>query len=156
MVSLFRIDFRLLHFMTSKVWPTKLGIDTIVVANDAVVGDALRTSLIRMSAPPTSELFIMTVDDAAKWLAGDQDESRHVELLVESTADALSLVRVVPGLSELNVALTPGGEGKVMLTPSLGFAPEDFENMREILAAGVDAQAYVAPDDRRVPMAELL
>lgn len=156
MVLLFRIDARLLHFMTAKVWPTKLGVDTIVVANDAVVGDPLRTSLFRMSAPPTCELLIIGVDDAAAWLAGELGGARHIELLVEGTADALRLVRAVPSLSELNVALMSGGEGKVMVTPSLGLAPEDFDNLRAILAAGVNARAYVTPDDRQVPMGELL
>ena len=34
MISLFRIDFRLLHYQTSQVWPKKLDINMIVVAND--------------------------------------------------------------------------------------------------------------------------
>ena len=36
MISMFRIDFRLLHYQTSQVWPKKLDINMIVVANDAV------------------------------------------------------------------------------------------------------------------------
>ena len=43
MLALFQDSFTSLHFQTSKVWPAKLGADTIVVANDAVVGDALRS-----------------------------------------------------------------------------------------------------------------
>ena len=91
-----------------------------------------------------------------KRLADELGGARHVELLVEGTADALRLVCAVPNLTELNVALMSGGEGKAMVTPSLGLAPEDFDNLRAILAAGVDARAYVTPDDRQVPMGELL
>lgn len=40
MISLFRIDFRLLHYQTSQVWPKKLDINMIVVANDAVIQDS--------------------------------------------------------------------------------------------------------------------
>ena len=48
MVSLFRVDFRLLHFQTSQTWPKKLGCNVIVVANDAIIKDTLRTSLMKM------------------------------------------------------------------------------------------------------------
>ena len=51
MISLFRIDFSLLHYQTSQVWPKKLDINMIVVANDAVIQDPLRMSLMKMSAP---------------------------------------------------------------------------------------------------------
>lgn len=157
MLALFRIDSRLLHFQTSKVWPPKLGVDTIVVANDAVVGDSLRVSLMRMSAPSTCALEICSVDEAVARLAPAGDlAQRRVELLVDSTADALRVVRGLPGVTELDVALLPGGEGRTMVTPSLGLAEQDFENLRAIVAAGVDAQAYVTPEDRRVPVASLL
>ena len=157
MLALFRIDSRLLHFQTSKVWPAKLGVDTIVVANDQVVGDALRTSLMRMSAPSTCSLEIVSVDEAIGRLSPGGDlASRIVELLVDSTDDALRVVRGLPGVAELDVALLPGGEGRTMVTPSLGLAESDFENLRAIVAAGVDAQAYVTPEDRRVSVASLV
>ena len=34
MLALFRIDFRLLHYQTSQIWPNKLNVNMIVVAND--------------------------------------------------------------------------------------------------------------------------
>lgn len=157
MLALFRIDSRLLHFQTSKVWPAKLGVDTIVVANDAVVGDALRSSLMKMSAPSSCALEILTIDEAARRLGPGGDlASRTVELLVDTTDDALRMVHLLPDARELNVALLPGGEGKTMITPSLGISESDRENLKALLAEGVDAQAYVTPEDRRVSIANLI
>lgn len=157
MLALFRIDSRLLHFQTSKVWPAKLGVDTIVVANDAVVNDALRSSLMRMSAPSSCALEILTIDEAAHRLGSGGDLSgRTVELLVDSTDDAVRIAHLLPEARELNAALLPGGEGKTMITPSLGISESDRENFRTLLAEGVDVQAFVTPEDRRVSLASLL
>lgn len=157
MLALFRIDSRLLHFQTSKVWPAKLGADTIVVANDAVVGDALRSSLMRMSAPSSCALEILTIEDAARRLGPGGDlEARTVELLVDSADDALRMARLLPEARELNAALLPGGEGKTMITPSLGISENDRENLKTLLDEGVDVQAFVTPEDRRVSIAGLI
>ena len=51
MIALFRIDYRLLHFQTASVWPNKIGADTIVIANDAIVKDQMQIGLIKMIAP---------------------------------------------------------------------------------------------------------
>ena len=156
MLALFRIDSRLLHFQTSKVWPAKLGADTIVVANDAVVGDALRSSLMRMSAPSSCALEILTIEDAARRLGPGGDlEVRTVELLVDSTDD-LRMARLLPEARELNAALLPGGESKTMITPSLGISENDRENLKTLLDEGVDVQAFVTPEDRRVSIAGLI
>ena len=112
MISLFRIDFRLLHYQTSQVWPKKLDINMIVVANDAVIQ--------------------------------------------ETPKDALRIIRSVPGIQHLNVALMKGGPGKKMVCPSLAFAPEDYDDLRSIVDLGVKAESYVTPDERPVSITKYL
>ena len=85
MISLFRIDFRLLHYQTSQVWPKKLDINMIVVANDAVIQDPLRMSLMKMSAPANCGLKILSVEKAGLFLMDPKNERRRIELLVPLT-----------------------------------------------------------------------
>ena len=82
--------------------------------------------------------------------------ARTVELLVDSTDDALRMARLLPEARELNAALLPGGEGKTMITPSLGISENDRENLKTLLDEGVDVQAFVTPEDRRVSIAGLI
>lgn len=156
MVSLFRIDFRLLHFQTSQTWPKKLGCNVIVVANDAVVKDSLRLSLMKMSAPAGIKLKICSVEDAIAYLLEEESKKSKIEVIVESPKDAYRIREKVTALNELNVALLKGGEGKRLVSPSLNFSPEDEEYLKKLMELGVDAQSYVAPDDKKVSISKYL
>lgn len=156
MISMFRIDFRLLHYQTSQVWPKKLDINLIIVANDAVVQDPLRMSLMKMSAPANCGLKLLSVDDTVKYLKDPKCERRKIELLVESPKDALRIIRSVPGIQHLNVALMKGGPGKKMVCPSLAFSPQDYDDLRSIVDLGVKAESYVTPDERPVSITKYL
>lgn len=156
MITLFRIDFRLLHYQTSQVWPKKLDIKMIVVANDEAVQDPLRMSLMKMAAPQNCGLKILPVDEAIAYLQEEATKTRKLELLVETSKDALRIIHGVPGITHLNVALMKGGIGKTMVCPSLGLAPEDYENLQNIIDLGVIAESYVTPDERPVAVKKYL
>ena len=81
MISLFRIDFRLLHYQTSQVWPKKLDINMIVVANDAVIQDPLRMSLMKMSAPANCGLKILSVEKAGLFLMDPKNDVEELSCL---------------------------------------------------------------------------
>lgn len=156
MVSLFRVDFRLLHFQTSQTWPKKLGCNVIVVANDTVVKDSLRISLMKMSAPSGVKLKICSIDDAIVYLLSEDSKNAKIEVIVESPKDAYRIREKVISLNELNVALLKGGEGKRMVSPSLNFSPEDEEYLKKLIELGVNAESYVAPDDKKVSISKYL
>ena len=51
MIKLLRIDHRLLHGQVVFKWSKVLGIDCILIANDAVAKDELRMTALRMAKP---------------------------------------------------------------------------------------------------------
>lgn len=156
MVVFFRLDFRLLHYQTAQVWPPKVGANEILVANDGVFKDTLRTSLMKMAAPRSCAFKVMAVEDAAAYLNSAESSAKKIELLVESTEDALRLAQAVSELRTLNAGLMKGGEGKKLVCPSLAFAEEDYQNFQKLLDMGMTVESYVTPDDRHVPIANYL
>ena len=156
MVSLFRIDFRLLHFQTAQVWPKKIGCNMILIANDGVSKDTMRISLMKMSAPTGVKLKICSVEDAVSYLLSDKAKEKNIELLVESVKDAYLIREKVDGLDSINVALLKGGDGKRMASPSLFFSDEDEDFLRKLLKLNVNLLSYVTPDDRKVPVKNYL
>lgn len=156
MVSLFRIDFRLLHFQTAQVWPKKTGCNMILIANDNVSKDTMRISLMKMSAPTGVKLKICSVSEAIDYLQSDKAEKRNIELLVESVKDAFLIREKVECLNDINVALLKGGDGKRMASPSLFFSEEDEDFLRKLMDLNVNLLSYVTPDDRKVPVKNYL
>lgn len=156
MIVYFRLDFRLLHFQTAQVWPPKFNVNEIVVANDRVAKDALQTSLMKMAKPKGSKLKILSMKDAITYLNSEESTPRRIQLLVETSKDALDIVKNVKGIGKLNVALMKGGAGKKLITPALAFAEDDYENLEKILDKGITVESFVTPDDRPVPIENYL
>ncbi|MDO4378125.1 MAG: PTS sugar transporter subunit IIB [Erysipelotrichia bacterium] len=156
MVNLFRIDFRLLHFQTANVWPQKTGCNEIIVANDSVVKDTMRMSLMKISAPHGIKLKICSLSQTIEYLLSEESSNKKIELLVDSPKDAFTLTERVAYLNEINVALLKGGEGKRMVSPSLYFSEEDEMYLRKMAEKGIIMESYVACDDKKVPIDKYL
>ena len=66
MISLVRIDDRLIHGQVAVVWTKHLGVNRILVANDQIVNNDVQKMSLRMAAPDTAKCAIMAVKDADK------------------------------------------------------------------------------------------
>lgn len=51
MILLLRVDHRLLHGQVAFSWTQTLGADCILIANDAVAGDELRKTTMKLAKP---------------------------------------------------------------------------------------------------------
>ena len=54
MISLVRIDDRLIHGQVAVVWTKHLGVNRILVANDQIVNNEVQKMSLRMAAPDTA------------------------------------------------------------------------------------------------------
>ena len=156
MVVLFRIDYRLLHFQTASVWPNKVGADTIVIANDAVVKDQMQIGLIKMMAPKGLKLRLCSVAKAIDCLNSPDSRGRKIELLVESPADSVRIAEQVEGVKHVCAGLMKGEKGKKLVSKTLAIGPEDVEAFKRLLELGVTVESYSTPDDIAVPIARYL
>ncbi|HBS2988405.1 PTS sugar transporter subunit IIB, partial [Klebsiella pneumoniae] len=53
MITLLRVDHRLLHGQVAFSWTQYVGADCILIANDSVPGDELRKTTIKLAKPPS-------------------------------------------------------------------------------------------------------
>lgn len=156
MIVLFRIDYRLLHFQTASVWPNKIGADTIIIANDAVVRDQMQIGLIKMIAPKGIKLRICSLEKAIVYLNSPESKDRRIELLVSSTDDCVKITEEVDGIHEVCAGLMKSEEGKKIVSKTLAIGPSDERAFRRLLELGVKVQSYSTPDDVAVPIEKYL
>lgn len=64
MITLLRVDHRLLHGQVAFSWTQYVGADCILIANDSVPGDKLRKTTIKLAKPPSVKLVIKNVNDS--------------------------------------------------------------------------------------------
>lgn len=155
-VKLFRIDYRLLHWQTGVLWVQKLDVNMILVAGDAVAKDEMRKNLIKLAAPKSVKTCVVSTDKAAEFLNSANAQKYSIELLVETTDDALALATAVPGLRDLNAALMKTEPGKKMMTKYLAVDDHDIENFEKMIDMGVDVKCYTIPTEKPVNITKYL
>lgn len=147
MISLLRIDERLIHGQVATAWTRQLGIDAVVVANDEAAANELVTMTLRMAAPPGIKVTVKSVREAISLLKDKRTAGLKILIVADKPRDALELVRQVAGIPCVNI----GNFGRVgdrrqrrQLTDNFSASPEELEQLREI-AETVRCEVQVLP-----------
>lgn len=156
MIVLFRIDYRLLHYQTSSVWPNKVGANEILIADDDLVKDQMQLGLIKMMAPGGLKTKVATIEKAIKYLNSEESKDRKIQILVPTAMDAYRICKEVPDAKNVCAGLMKGTKDKVMVSKTLAFAPEDFEAFEGLVNLGVNVESYAVPEDTPIPITKYL
>lgn len=143
MISLVRIDDRLIHGQVATVWSKYLGVDRIIVANDNVVKDETQMMALSMAVPSNIKAIFRNIDDVIRLLNDPRSEKLKILVLVASPKDALRLVEKVSEITEVNV----GNFGRINNTSSVAkeqlysnvFASEEEKKDFDDLKLAVDS-----------------
>ncbi|HHP7414153.1 TPA: PTS sugar transporter subunit IIB, partial [Klebsiella pneumoniae] len=88
MITLLRVDHRLLHGQVAFSWTQYVGADCILIANDSVPGDELRKTTIKLAKPPSVKLVIKNVNDSIEAIKSGVTDKYNLFIVVESVNDA--------------------------------------------------------------------
>ncbi|MDU6412659.1 MAG: PTS sugar transporter subunit IIB, partial [Yersiniaceae bacterium] len=103
MITLLRVDHRLLHGQVAFSWTQFIGADCILIANDSVPDDELRKTTLKLAKPPSVKLVIKNISDAIESLKSGVTDKYRLFIVVESVADACRLVNAVPEITSINL-----------------------------------------------------
>ena len=155
-VKLFRIDYRLLHWQTGVLWVQKLGASMILVAGDVIAKDEMRKNLVKLAAPKNLKTLVLSNEEAISFLNSEESKGFSIELLVESTDDALALCNGIPSLRTLNAALMKTAPGKKMVSKYLALGEQDINNFHAMLELGVEIGCYSVPTEKSIDIRKYL
>lgn len=160
MISLIRIDDRLIHGQVAVVWTRHLAVNRILVANDQIVGNEVQKMSLRLAAPETAKCAIMAVGDAAETLNDPRSASLNILVIVNNAADARRLVETVPAITTVNVAnygrITDNLAAKTKITDTLYVTPQDVADFQAITERGVKLSYQVLPSHTAKDLTEML
>ena len=152
MISLIRIDDRLIHGQVAVVWTKHLGVNRILVANDQIVNNEVQKMSLRMAAPDTAKCAIMAVSDAGDVLNDPRSEAMKIMVIVNNAADARRLIEQVPAIKALNDNLA----AKTRISDTVYVTPEDVADFHAIAERGVQVDYQVLPSHPVKNLIEML
>jgi mannose/fructose/N-acetylgalactosamine-specific phosphotransferase system component IIB len=153
-VLLYRVDDRLIHGQVVLGWGRRLGPERLLVVDDRIARDAWERELLAAAAPPETPVTFLTVAEAARALARDED-ARSVFVLLESAGTAVALAEAGFLVPVLNLGGVHHPEGR-SVTPYLYLDDDDLTALRRLARKGVEIYAQDVPDGRRVDATSFL
>ncbi|WP_294538708.1 PTS sugar transporter subunit IIB [uncultured Gemmiger sp.] len=126
----FRIDERLIHGQ-GQVWIKALGVNTVIVANDAASADPIQQQLMKAVVPRTIAMRFFSVQKTCE-LINKASPKQTIFIVCKSPADALRLVAGGVPVKEINVGNIHHAPGKEEVSKFIALGPEDKAALREL------------------------
>ncbi|APM33026.1 PTS sugar transporter subunit IIB [Klebsiella michiganensis] len=149
MITLLRVDHRLLHGQVAFSWTQYVGADCILIANDNVPEDELRKTTIKLAKPPSVKLVIKNINDAIESIKSGVTDKYHLFIVVESVNDAWRIASAVEGIKSINLGGIKVKEGSKNISKAINLLPEEIEQLQQLVGKGVEVEIRQVPNDRK-------
>ena len=149
MITLLRVDHRLLHGQVAFSWTQYVGADCILIANDNVPEDELRKTTIKLAKPPSVKLVIKNINDAIESIKSGVTDKYHLFIVVESVNDAWRIASAVEEIKSINLGGIKAKEGSKNISKAINLLPEEIEQLQQLVGKGVEVEIRQVPNDRK-------
>lgn len=126
----FRIDERLIHGQ-GQLWIKALGVNTVIVANDAAAADPMQQSLMKAVVPKTIAMRFFSIQHTCD-IIDKASPKQTIFIVCKSAEDALKLVAGGVPCKELNVGNIHRAPGKEEISKYIALGPDDKAALREL------------------------
>ena len=148
MISLFRVDDRLIHGQISVGWVPYLRATGIIVVSDRLAADDRLASIVKAGGPSGLDVNVVGVDDAVPLCRRGEMEEGKVIVLFENLDDVRRALQAGLELTSLNLGgLRGSGEG-VRIKDAIFLTVDDMEIIEEIRTRGISVEIRIMPGDR--------
>ena len=161
MVTVMRIDDRLVHGQIITMWLNEANAKVIVVADDQVAGDAMQQTIMKMGVPAGVALKMFTLRDALDYLESSEGQGQNILLLLRSPQTAREFLELGFRIDTINLGnisnrTVRGGEKRVRVQLNMWPLPQDVEDLRAIAAMGVRLESRAVPSEKSQDVIALL
>jgi len=145
-IQLVRIDDRLIHGQVVVGWVKALGIDRLVVVNDAIAGNNMQKTLMEMAVPTGLKVSFYTVQAAVAAVGDSHDKTKSL-LLFSNPVDVLSFLKSSGPLTSVNVGGMHFCEGKRQVCRTICVNDDEVEAFKALRDMGVELEVRAVPGD---------
>ena len=149
MISMIRIDDRLIHGQVAFVWTKHLGVNRIIVANDSVAKNDIQKISLKMAVPDTTKCSILTLDEAINVLNDPRAKSLKILIVVNNPTDARKIIEKVDDVPYVNISnyglLSRDLSAKTKVTDTIYVTEDDIEEFNKIFKYGKKVEYQVVP-----------
>ena len=148
MVTMLRVDDRLLHGQVAFSWINQTNPDAILIANDGVINDEITKLAIKMAKPAGVKMAIKSLKDGIDLINNPKTNNMKIFVVVKNTDDALKVVQEIEGIKMLNIGgASNKKEGGKMILKGIYMTAKDIVNIRKLIPLVETIDTRVVPSD---------
>lgn len=155
-IALARIDDRLIHGQVATVWTKESKVKRIIVVNDDVAKDKVRSTMLKSVSPLGVSAHVVDVAKMIRVYNNPEYANDRVMLLFTNPTDVLTLIEGGVPLTTINVGGISHKEGKQMVSHAVAVDQKDIDAFKSIDAKGVELEVRKVSSDSRQYMMDLL
>jgi len=146
-ITLARIDDRLIHGQVTTVWSKESHADRIIIVSKDVFQDTIRKTLLKQACPPGMNVNIVDVPKAIAVFNNPKYKDDKVFYLFTNPSEVLALVQGGVPLETLNIGGMQYSEGRTQITKSVSLTQVDVDAFRHLGQLGVKLDLQVVKTD---------
>lgn len=159
MITLFRIDERLIHGQIAIKWSKHYNISRIVVANDQAASSPLIQNTLHMVVPDQVKAAILPVSKAISLLKDSRCADLRILVLVDNPRDARTMIAELPDVKMINI----GNYGRIgkeevlhsrrRYSKNIYCNPQEADDFRLLIETGIPCIYQTVPEEAPVNIA---
>ncbi|TCP96812.1 PTS system D-mannose-specific IIA component (Man family) /PTS system D-mannose-specific IIB component (Man family) [Cricetibacter osteomyelitidis] len=154
--GLVRIDDRLIHGQVATRWTKESKVSRIIVVNDDVAKDSVRSTMLKSVAPPGVTAHVVDVEKMIRVYNNPEYGDDRVMLLFTNPSDIVRLLDAGVPMTSVNIGGIAYKDGKKMITSAVSVDEKDIEAFKKIDAQGIELDVRKVSNDNRQYMMDLL
>lgn len=153
MITMARVDDRLIHGQVAVKWSKELNISRIIVASDVVAANKLQVAALKAATPDGVKAAVVTAAKAAALVSDSRSKDMRILLLSNDPRDLLAVFQKIEERPVLDIANFGriGGDlaSKQKISDSVYLTEDDKTVIRNISELGVEIIHQALPGDPR-------
>ena len=155
-IVLTRIDDRLIHGQVATIWSKVTGCERIIVCDDDVAADSIRSTLLKQVAPPGIKSSVVDVEKAVRVYNNPKYENDKCLLLFTNPTSVLQMVEAGVDIKSVNIGGMSFKEGKHQITGAVSVDDKDIEAFKKLNERGIELEIRKVDTDKKVMMMDIL
>ncbi|MCY1019719.1 PTS sugar transporter subunit IIB [Pyxidicoccus sp. MSG2] len=153
MITLVRVDNRLIHGQVVEAWLPFLKVSRVVVADDEAASSPLIRAAMALAVQSAIEVQILPLAQV-DFAALSKDGVRTLVLLRDVAAVPFAFAHGL-SMDELNLGNVHFGTGRRQVSPSVFLAEAELKTLQQVSEQGVRVEARAVPSEKPVELLDL-
>lgn len=155
-IGLTRVDDRLIHGQVATVWTKVSNVSRIIVIDDDVAADKIRSSMLKQSTPPGISAHVLDLAKATRVINNPEYAKERFMLLFTNPTNIVRLIQEANWpIKEVNIGGISYKEGKTNLTKAINVGADDVKAIRTLAELGVKLDTRQVANDTSVDLLKL-